>query len=412
MKASVIGLLLVVAIGVGLATDYAVVVGIDEYMYLWELKYAEKDAEEIGMLLRELGYQARILTGEVSEGAILESIRYYAIGARERDTLVFYFSGHGAPGTDETERGLLTTYSHPERGTYKVSQSELREALSEFPGKKIVVLDACFQGGGSRSEMVRMDREMNAKLSETVDFLVTSSAGNQEASDGFWLGNQYKENGVVGYYLQEALRGEADKIRDRTLTSEELNRYFMNYASYAAETNGQNLEVKYRQGNEELFYLWEEEKIPEGMVLVESGSFDMGNTRGDSETDGDETVHRVELTYDYLIGKYEVTFADYDAYCAATGASKPSDSGWGRGSRPVKNVSWWDAIGYCNWLSEKEGLAKAYDSKGNLLDEAGKVTRDITKVEGYRLPTEAEWEYAARGGHKRVQDNKCGEVTT
>jgi|GEM_PF-1798401 len=148
-------------------------------------------------------------------------------------------------------------------------------------------------------------------------------------------------------------------------------------------------------------------RIPEGMVLVKAGSFEMGNTRGDSEGDSDEKpVHRVTLTYDYWIWKYEVTFAEYDLYCESVGKSKPSDRGWGRGSRPVMNVSWNDAIGYCNWLSEKEGLAKAYDGNGNLLDGNGRTTRDITKVEGYRLPTEAEWEYAARGGHKSAGDYK------
>jgi len=133
------------------------------------------------------------------------------------------------------------------------------------------------------------------------------------------------------------------------------------------------------------------------MVLVERGSFTMGDTWGEGESD-EKPTHKVTLTYDFYIGKYETTFDEYDVFCEDTGRSKPNDEGWGRGQRPVINVSWWDATAYCNWLSDKEKLPKAYDSKGNLLDKDGRVTTDVTKVLGYRLPTEAEWEYAARGG--------------
>ncbi len=138
------------------------------------------------------------------------------------------------------------------------------------------------------------------------------------------------------------------------------------------------------------------------MVLVEKGTFMMGDEFGDL-WHGCGPVHQVTLTYDFYMGKYEVTFKEYDAFCEATGRSKPSDRDWGRGNRPVINVSWWDAIAYCNWLSEKEGLPVAYRlwgeaSEGQMLDANGNVTTDITKVLGYRLPTEAEWEYAARGG--------------
>jgi len=141
------------------------------------------------------------------------------------------------------------------------------------------------------------------------------------------------------------------------------------------------------------------------MVLVQAGSFHMGDRVGDLSGSA-RPVHTVHLIYDYWIGVYEVTFEQYDAFCDATDRSKPSDEGWGRGTQPVVNVSWWDAIAYCNWLSEREGLEPAYDEEGNLLDKSGVVTSDITAVEGYRLLTEAEWEYAARGGHKSESDFK------
>jgi len=137
------------------------------------------------------------------------------------------------------------------------------------------------------------------------------------------------------------------------------------------------------------------------MVRVEGGTFQMGDEIGDIREES-RPVHQVTLTYDFWIGKYAVTFDEYDAYCDAMGISKPYDNDWGRGTRPVINLNWFDAIAYCNWLSEQNGLSPAYDSEGTLLNRDGQITDDITQVEGYRLPTEAEWEYAASGGHQAL----------
>ena len=105
------------------------------------------------------------------------------------------------------------------------------------------------------------------------------------------------------------------------------------------------------------------------MVVVPAGNFWMGTGTRNNEY----PRHSVTIARPFAIGRYSVTYEEYDLFCESTGRAKPGDRVWGRGKRPVIYVSWHDAQEYCTWLTEQTGQT-------------------------YRLPSEAEWEYAARAG--------------
>ncbi len=123
--------------------------------------------------------------------------------------------------------------------------------------------------------------------------------------------------------------------------------------------------------------------MPKSMVFVEGGSFQMGSNDGESD---EKPVHQVTVS-SFWIGKHEITQAEWKEVMG----SNPSD--WKGDQLPVEQVSWYDAVDYCNKRSIKEGLTPCYSGSG-----AG-ITCDWN-ANGYRLPTEAEWEFAARGGVK------------
>jgi len=108
------------------------------------------------------------------------------------------------------------------------------------------------------------------------------------------------------------------------------------------------------------------------MVVIPGGSFLMGSPQNELDRKNNERQHEIKVDT-FALGKYEVTFEEYDRFAKATGRRNPPDEGWGRGRHPVINVTWFDAVAYADWLSQQTG-------------------------QPYRLPTETEWEYAARAG--------------
>lgn len=178
--------------------------------------------------------------------------------------------------------------------------------------------------------------------------------------------------------IKHSIRYEALGYRSIKETFEPLNDNLQIYKTLLTNKQASLIDSKENSTN----------SIGSKLVLMNPGSITMGSPKRESRRDINEIERRVNISKHFFISKNLITHSEFKNYKKSTKAS----------NLPINNISWIDAAKFCNWLSKKEGLEQFYIIKNDILIYYN------TKSNGYRLPTEAEWEYAAKSNNPMQGD--------
>ena len=303
-----------------------------------------------------------------------------AEAARKQTQVALEESENARKETAEALEQVEIARKEEEAARKKAENAQRKEILrAERAGEKV-------------TELLKTEKQLRQELSVMAEKL-------HVFSDDY---NQLKMRKNELESANAKLQNEIEQIREQAeLNIDQATRLIeANNARTIKALNIQvaDLETKLAKMNEELAHVLETKSVqnmgkitginePE-MVAIKPGGFWMGSDKelGPNANWMEFPRHKVTIGYPFHMGKYEVTFEQYDNFALATGRQFPDDEGWGRGKRPVINVTWEDAQAYTVWLSEQTGTS-------------------------YRLPTEAEWEYAARAGTTSIYwwGDKVGE---
>jgi len=442
--------------------SYAVVIGVSDYLGedsggFKPLSAARNDADRMARFLFEQARfdYVRVLTEDKATKASIERLMVDTIPRLlgPNDRFLFYWSGHGVSRTIEYPDGerilgyLPLTASQREEYSTMISMDDITRWDVPIRAKQtLFIIDACLSGlagiqskNDSRAltleQLDRPSRQLFAAGSATDEAIAGDRWNGSLFTDAFIKGAAgaaaREENGVVSLaelltYVRSTVAHEKSRARwgkaitpqVQTLQPSAGDFFFLKWpmptnanadvnAGGGPSSKGAQEAPKEAVPRPDMVAIPVRESRPmssavpgptpvrslatepssgsafrdalrggsEGpaMVVISAGELLMGSPATEAGRGGDEgPQYRVTIP-SFALGQAEVTFDDYDRFARATARTLPSDVGWGRGPRPVINVSWNDAVAYARWLSEQSG-------------------------KDYRLPSEAEWEYAARAG--------------
>ena len=423
----------------------ALVVGNSTYAHIARLPNPENDAADMAAALRRLGFE--VTTAQDADRASLnEALRVFTRESVGADMALVFYAGHGLEM--DGVNYLVPVDARLERDTdVRFETVVLDDVLAATAGAslRMVILDACRNNPLARSMQRTVARrsvsggsfgDLNEDLLGDETLVAYAAAAGTTAADGRGRNSPY--TAALLAHLEEPLELSAlfRRIRARVLESTDGQQRPHEYASLLREhylsglsgpspiavaaadgaaarlqqetvfwqsilgsRNAADFEAYLGQFPDGVYRTLATNRLAElraaagdadprrpaepgavfrdcagcpEMVVVAAGRFRMGCVSGIRCFDSRLPVHEVSLP-SFALSKYEVTFDEYDRFARDTGRRRPDDHAWGRGRRPVIDVSWDDAVAYAAWVSEETGAR-------------------------YRLPSEAEWEYAARAG--------------
>jgi len=388
--------ILVLTQNVSAQQKFALVIGNSAYNGINPLRNPVNDANDMETTLRNLGFTVqKVLNGNLSQMEDAVENLGRRLSGNPNSYGFFFFAGHGVQANGEN-------YLIPVEASSIRNESHLREravslqfVLTTLSGARnelnMVVLDACRDNpfGWGRSGARGLSPVARAPSGTIVMF---AAGAGQQAADG------EGRNGLFTSQLLTNLRApglSVFDIFDRTM------------GQVSSMTNGdQEPELSLRFSGANSIYLGTRPAavtptpqptpaattnttVPEGFVHIQGGTFAMGSPANEAGRGNNETQRQVSVS-SFMMSRYEITQREYQEVMGTNPSHFTGDL-----NRPVEQVSWFDAVEYCNRRSQREGLSPAYTISGSVDNRTVTWNRIAN---GYRLPTEAEWEYACRAG--------------
>jgi formylglycine-generating enzyme required for sulfatase activity len=393
---------------------YALVIGNSDYRGISKLTNPVNDANDMAAVLQSLGFTVdKVLNGnlEQMEAAVINFGR--RLGASRDSYGFFFYAGHGVQADGENYLIPVTADNIQNTTQLRLRTVSLQSVMESLTGAgnqlNMIVLDAC------RDNPFGWNRSGTRGLSvvtrpPTGSIVMYATSANSTAADGtgrnglftsHLLGN-LKTAGLSVYEVFDKTMGDVSKATSGRQEPELSLRFsgahtiFLGTRPLAVQPTTTPAPVVTTATTST------QSNISDNMVRINGGTFQMGSPRSETGRDTDERQHQVTVSSFYM-GKYEVTQKEYQEIMGTNPSIFKGDN------LPVERVSWYDALVFCNKLSMKKGLSPTYSINGSIDPSVWGIVRAsgdarwdavviVAGSNGYRLPTEAQWEYACRAG--------------
>ena len=368
----------------------ALVIGNASYMAETPLKNPHNDATAIADSLRRQNYT---LVGggpqlDLDRKQFFETLDAFRQLARNARVAIVYYAGHGIQIDDKEPIYLIPVDAKLERKRDLLNEAiDLKTLQAALPAGRtpegdeqygVLILDACRTSnfpleGLEPAKRGTGQRGLKAVAAKDRSFIAFSASAGEPASDGQGANSPYAEALLSAMQPRERRLPDIKDVFSRVDETFKINGQLQD-PEKSDKLGDRKITLTAPQRPRPVNWTGRDcPQCPEIKILA-PGKFMIGSPPTESNFEDERPQTEIEFRKPFAIGITEVTFAEFDA-CVAEGfcTTKPDDDKWGRGTRPVINVTWQDAQQYAQWLTVMTGNR-------------------------YRLLSEAEWEYAARAG--------------